>query len=581
VTFAHRSTAIALILVALPCAAAGPGPVGHDNGQHHACTGFLASQPAVICVRAGAAAGGSGSAAAPLATISAAIAGAKAGDIVQVAAGTYSENVALGGFGAPSGTHLTLLGGFSADFSARDADQHASRIDGGLTNPAVQLHLDSNQTTVLDGFILTRGRGLGSSWADGSGHGGGVHAALDGNGAIVISHNLIHGNFSNQHASADSRGGGIHAHTQDWGGATGSIRIEHNTVRDNQAGKGAGIHVSGRHAELRHNLVENNTGHHDHGGGIYVAANALLADSIVRGNAIGATQGYGWGGGVLVAGTDAELRGNLITGNYAPTAGSGVFWDEGATGTMRNDLLHHNLCPNGSRSAAAIYIDGGPGGPSQVNIESITVADHLCPGTVPDGAAVVVEDGSQVTVRNAIFRGNSRDFATLSGGSFAIVWSITQEPGTGNFQADPLFADAGGGDYRLRSAAGRFTPAGWVMDAVTSPAIDAGDPASDHALETQPNGGRINLGAHGNTVWASRSPGSDRLFGDGFESQAARESTAPQGGTRAADSAVVALMAETPAAIPPYPGISRPGVLSAGSSSIAITTASSRPLCAG
>ncbi|HRQ35371.1 MAG TPA: hypothetical protein PK361_07135, partial [Chiayiivirga sp.] len=258
-----------------------------------------------------------------------------------------------------------------------------------------------------------------------------------------------------------------------------------------------------------------------------------------------------------------------------------VFWDEGATGTMRNDLLHHNLCPNGSRSAAAIYIDGGPGGPSQVNIESITVADHLCPGTVPDGAAVVVEDGSQVTVRNAIFRGNSRDFATLSGGSFAIVWSITQEPGTGNFQADPLFADAGGGDYRLRSAAGRFTPAGWVMDAVTSPAIDAGDPASDHALETQPNGGRINLGAHGNTVWASRSPGSDRLFGDGFESQAALESTAPQGGTRAADSAVVALMAETPAAIPPYPGISRPGVLSGGSSSIAITTASSRPLCAG
>ncbi len=515
-TFAHRSTAIALILVALPCAAAGPGPVGHDNGQHHACTGFLASQPAVICVRAGAA-GGSGTAVAPLATISAAIAGAKAGDVVQVAAGHYAENVALGSFGAPSGTHLVLLGGFSPGFSARDASQHVSLIDGGLANPAVQLHLDSDQRTVLDGFTLTRGRGLGNDWSNGGGHGGGVHASLDGDGEIVISHNLIHGNSSNHHTSADSRGGGIHTHAQSWGSATGTIRIEHNTVRDNQAGKGAGIHVSGRHAELRHNLVENNTGHHDHGGGLYVAANALLADNIVRGNAIGATQGYGWGGGVLVAGTDAELHGNLITGNHAPTAGSGVFWDEGATGTMRNDLVHHNLCPSGSRSAAAIYIDGGPGGPSQVNIESITVADHLCPGTVPDGAAVVVEGGSQITVRNAIFRGNSRDFATLSGGSLAIAWSITQYPGTGTFQADPLFADASGGDYHLRSTAGRFTPGGWVMDPATSPAIDAGDPGSDHAQETQPNGGRINLGAYGNTPQASRSPGTDRLFGDGFE----------------------------------------------------------------
>ena len=34
----------------------------------------------------------------------------------------------------------------------------------------------------------------------------------------------------------------------------------------------------------------------------------------------------------------------------------------------------------------------------------------------------------------------------------------------------------------------------------------------------RPNGGRIKLGACGNTAEASRSAGSGRLFGDGFES---------------------------------------------------------------
>jgi len=56
-----------------------------------------------------------------------------------------------------------------------------------------------------------------------------------------------------------------------------------------------------------------------------------------------------------------------------------------------------------------------------------------------------------------------------------------------------------------------------VIDAVSSPAIDAGDPASNHSQEPQPNGGRINQGAYGNTVEASRSLGfGDPIFADGF-----------------------------------------------------------------
>lgn len=47
--------------------------------------------------------------------------------------------------------------------------------------------------------------------------------------------------------------------------------------------------------------------------------------------------------------------------------------------------------------------------------------------------------------------------------------------------------------------------AAWVTDDVNSPCIDAGDPYSAYAFEPIPNGGRINMGAYGNTSEASMS----------------------------------------------------------------------------
>ena len=41
---------------------------------------------------------------------------------------------------------------------------------------------------------------------------------------------------------------------------------------------------------------------------------------------------------------------------------------------------------------------------------------------------------------------------------------------------DPLFADPANGDFHLKSNAGRWTPAGYVEDPTTSPAIAKGYP---------------------------------------------------------------------------------------------------------
>ena len=94
-----------------------------------------------------------------------------------------------------------------------------------------------------------------------------------------------------------------------------------------------------------------------------------------------------------------------------------------------------------------------------------------------------------------------------------VTYSCVQRgaEGEGNFHDDQMFADPGNDDYHLPSEWGRYWPEGevWVLDDVTSPCIDAGDPLADFASEREPDGGRVNVGAHGGTGFASLSPAGD------------------------------------------------------------------------
>lgn len=100
--------------------------------------------------------------------------------------------------------------------------------------------------------------------------------------------------------------------------------------------------------------------------------------------------------------------------------------------------------------------------------------------------------------------------------------------GEGNISSDPFFADAANGDYHVKSQYGRWTdeqillddndtpadpnddflettPGQWVVDDVTSPCIDTGNPDLDWTAELWPNGGWVNMGAYGGTPEASMS----------------------------------------------------------------------------
>lgn len=75
-----------------------------------------------------------------------------------------------------------------------------------------------------------------------------------------------------------------------------------------------------------------------------------------------------------------------------------------------------------------------------------------------------------------------------------IPYLILSKGRFGNIYLNPSFIDPNLGDYHLMSF---------------SPCIDAGDPNSDYSLEPEDNGKRINIGAYGNTPWATRTLDSD------------------------------------------------------------------------
>jgi hypothetical protein len=151
-----------------------------------------------------------------------------------------------------------------------------------------------------------------------------------------------------------------------------------------------------------------------------------------------------------------------------------------------------------------------------------------------DEGAAIYGIGSNPMLVSSIVWGNvprqmMPDGSSLSAASYVDIQY--GRLGTGNLDADPLFVLPGywadlanllepvdpreptavwvPGDYHLMSKVGRWDCGHgvWVEDLVTSPCIDAGDPALPVGQEPQPNGSRVNMGAYGGTSQASKSGG--------------------------------------------------------------------------
>jgi hypothetical protein len=456
-----------------------------------------------------------GTAAKPFRTVQAAVNAATAGQTVLVATGTYDEDVRvenkavtlMGGY--LGGSSVDYVGGTPGDFTTRSIEGTPTTLDGtGLESVVTLLEAGAS---VVDGFRITGGRGSTTDLPFAS-NGGGIFAR---GGAPIVRNNVIDANDPRKPGDVSSFGGGIYS-------SNANITIENNDILENFAVRGAGIAAIGGTVIIRDNAVHGNEGNGDHGGGIYVGApSATITRNRVYENEIGRDLGYGWGGGILIfnQGNHADLSFNEVFNNYAPGLGAGIFVDEGATAVLNNEIVHHNQVNPGQTGGGAVYVDGGeingvPVG-SEVSIINCTIAENPVQDAYLGGNGLFVEGNSTVTVRNSILWGNGLEVWFDDTSTVQFTYSNVAENvlGTGNINIDPLFADAANGDFHLKSAAGRWDPAanggagGFVQDAVTSPSIDTGDPADSFASEPAPNGGRINMGAYGNTPEASLSSG--------------------------------------------------------------------------
>ncbi|MGD9874708.1 MAG: right-handed parallel beta-helix repeat-containing protein [Kiritimatiellia bacterium] len=132
-----------------------------------------------------------------------------------------------------------------------------------------------------------------------------------------------------------------------------------------------------------------------------------------------------------------------------------------------------------------------------------------------------VLSGGQVFGLNVMSRADYNLISTTNWGlGYDSLASVQKTTGGWKWStvADPQMAAPGAMDFHPKSIAGRYDPAtaGWVTDAVHSAMIDFGDPSRSAVNEPLPNGGRMNIGIHGNTDQASRSRTNLWLFALSF-----------------------------------------------------------------
>jgi hypothetical protein len=278
------------------------------------------------------------------------------------------------------------------------------------------------------------------------------------------------------------------------------------------------------------------------GGGLAGCSGPITGGSITENSAYGNGGGVYSGGQMIpppidnctVAGNTAALGGGVCNYTWNPTAQvlthcRFIGNSAGKGGGMYNDLSTSPKLANCIFSGNSAGDIGG----------GICSERGACPalwnctfaGNLASGSGGIC--GCTPTLTNCIFFANSDGSGQAESSQVcagAIVnYSCVQNwsgslGGVGNMGSDPSFADPGhwdpngtpdnprddfwvDGDYHLKSQAGRWDPTAktWVKDNVTSPCIDAGDPSSPVADEPIPNRGRINMGAYGGTVEASKS----------------------------------------------------------------------------
>ena len=425
-----------------------------DNGAYAYADLILSDAPKVVHVPG------------DYATIQAAINASIDGDTVLVADGTYTG----------AGNKDLDYGGRAIVVKSENGADNCI-IDCEDDGRGFYFHSGEDSNSVLEGFKIINGSYIGSG-------GGGIDCNSS---SPSINYCTISGNYTS------NDGGGIRCYNNS------NPTIQNCTITGNTAHvKGGGIHCSGSSPMIIECFISDNIAEIDPGGGI--ACHNYSSPIIEKCNIIGNIAEIDFGGGIYIGGTsNPSINHSTISENSTASDGGGIYIES-----------CHSTIENCTISGNSATINGG--GILCKDIDNnFIVVNSILEGNIGYGG--IYFDGQGSSDASITYS----DFYNNQGGDFtgdvpAGLGTLTTTNANGdscdvyyNIFEDPLFVDAGNGDYHLQSTTGSYHAGQWLADPVHSPCIDAGHPDSSCANEPEPNGELVNMGAYGNTEEASLS----------------------------------------------------------------------------
>jgi parallel beta helix pectate lyase-like protein len=338
-----------------------------------------------------------------------------------------------------------------------------------------------------------------------------------------------------------------------------SCTIKDSTFSENEAGLigGAVCMIGGAAATLSGNTFTQNLSRTNIGGAVYYrGVDVNILNNVFVQNHSDA-QGMSGGAVALEEFNDAVFTGNTVDRNTADV-GMAVLFIQGHSANIDRNVFRSNRTSTSAGDGGALYVwlcqnaritnnlmfknqaVFGPGAAlhvrqsNKVAVVNNTFAFNEAETT--GGAAYVSLDGDTDSIemtdnifwKNSAASGNDLSIDNDGNGNFILstvtlryndldlssagtVIRLPQSIDSTNLDSvDPVFVDPNDPnqpDFHLQSTAGSYHGGTWLPDPALSSLIDAGDPALDFTQEPQPNGGRIELGAFGNTDQASLTPG--------------------------------------------------------------------------
>ncbi|MCP4291745.1 MAG: S8 family serine peptidase [bacterium] len=289
------------------------------------------------------------------------------------------------------GKEYEINGGYTSDFSSRDAIGNPTIVQGSASNSVLKFSGTVENTTIVDGFLIQGGGGQTFSGIPYNGkYGGGI--AL--NNASPTLRNIVVTDCSVGSSSELGLGGGIMFNNS-------QAVLENVTVENNTAVFGAGVFMNASSPTLTNCNIQNNTMVTDNltnlplGGGLHIFnSNPSLTDCSINGH-----EDTDKGGGIYASDSSSlTVIGGDITGNTALNNGGGVYINSGTL-----DLTSVEISGNG-KTASSTFMNGGGifATAATVNCDNLILVDNLANagGGAVFSACVSADVSQSVVARN-------------------------------------------------------------------------------------------------------------------------------------------------------------------------------------